>query len=182
MAEINLTEQLIGRLETLKDKLSKDGWKSFYLANIRDAIDQIKRLNQGRVTRIIEIEQLRNELDKFRLLDKCGTDITDGCVVHWTDGGDDLPLEERIATRWDRIAVTRRGLSTTFTVIDSPSEKTRRWAHQFNLGSFIWANTEKYLTVVAANEDEYRAKFSNAGECMAHVLELSLSASENSNE
>ncbi len=115
-----------------------------------------------------------DELDKYRLLDKFGVEITDGCVVHWTDGGDDWTLEERIATRWDRIAVTVRRASTTFIVIDSPSENTRNGGHAFNLGSFIWADTEKHLTVVAENKDDYRKKFKNAGECMAFVLALSV--------
>ena len=42
------------------------------------------------------------------LYDTCDEKIYYGDIVHWTDGGDDLSLEERIRTRWDRIAVVER--------------------------------------------------------------------------
>ncbi|MGR3179885.1 MAG: hypothetical protein ACUZ8E_17735 [Candidatus Anammoxibacter sp.] len=111
-------------------------------------------------------------MDKFtRLYDKFGEPIDVGCIVHWTDGGDELSLSERVKSRWDRIAVVSMdGILPQFTVIDSPSEKTRVSAHTFCYGSFIWKDTEKYLTIVAKNKEEYQQKFSSAGDCMAWVL------------
>jgi hypothetical protein len=115
--------------------------------------------------------EMSEALKKYELFDKFGVEITDGCVVHWTDGGDELTLEERIATRWDRVAVVKRGPKTTFTVIDSPRESIRNAVNMtFTLGAFIYENTAKYLTVVAGSETEYRDRFKNAGDCMAYVL------------
>lgn len=106
------------------------------------------------------------------LYDTAGKKIMHGNIVHWTDGGDELSLEQRILTRWDRIAeveVFKKQVS--FTVIDSPSKNTREHAHTFEYGSFIYQETEKYLTVVAENKKEYFEKFISAGSCMAWVLE-----------
>lgn len=104
------------------------------------------------------------------LTDTLGLPIMVGHVVHWTDGGDDLPLEERIRTRWDRIAVVRKiGIMPNFKVIDSPSERTKAAGHSFNYGCFIYQDTENYLTIVAGSPEEYFKKFVNAGECMAWV-------------
>lgn len=110
------------------------------------------------------------------LYDTLGQKIMTGAIVHWTDGGDDLPLEERIRTRWDRIAVVKmKGIIPQFHVIDSPHPDCRpdgkHGVMKFSYGSFIYTDTENYLTVVAASEDEYRQKFANAGECMVWVLQ-----------
>lgn len=111
------------------------------------------------------------------LWDTLGQPIYVGNIVHWTDGGDELSLEERIKTRWDRIAVVRmENILPHFKVIDSPSKKVRddaaatSWMFDFNYGSFIWKDTEKYLTVVAQSKEEYFSRFKDAGECMYWVL------------
>lgn len=107
------------------------------------------------------------------LYDKFGKKIMFGDVVHWTDGGDELSLEERIKTRWDRIAVVRKlyGAEVNFKVIDSPDKRVVEEEMDFNFGKFIYKDTKKYLTVVAENEKEYFDKFKNAGECMKWVLD-----------
>lgn len=105
------------------------------------------------------------------LYDKRGKKILVGNIVHWTDGGDELPLAERIASRWDRIAVVgMEGILPTFRVIDSPNKETALCGHTFNYGSFIYKDTENFLTVVAESVDDYRKQFSSAGECMSFVL------------
>lgn len=107
------------------------------------------------------------------LFDRKGKPIKVGCVVHWTDGGDDLSLQERINSRWDRIAVvSMKRILPQFTVIDSPHKTTKAYGHTFCYGSFIYQDTENYLTVVADSVEEYHSKFNNAGECMAYVLEV----------
>ena len=107
------------------------------------------------------------------LKDTMGDNIRVGQIVHWTDGGDDLTLEERIATRWDRIAVvSMEGILPVFTVIDSPHHGTKYGRHTFRYGNFIYQDTEKYLTIVANSAEEYIDKFSCAGECMKYVLDL----------
>ena len=124
----------------------------------------------------IEINQLF-EVDDGReftgLYDKFGKKIMFGDVVHWTDGGDELSLEERIKTRWDRIAVVRKlyGAEVNFKVIDSPSKKVIEYDMDFDFGGFIYQDTKKYLTVVAESEKEYFDKFKTAGECMKWVLD-----------
>ena len=112
------------------------------------------------------------------LYDTCGEKIYYGDIVHWTDGGDDLSLEERIKTRWDRIAIVERLVykgkerpEIIFCVIDSPSEQTKQAKSYFTYGSFIYKDTENYLTKVAESIEEYKSKFDNAGQCMAYVLE-----------
>ena len=116
------------------------------------------------------------------LYDTCNEKIYYGDIVHWTDGGDDLSLEERIKTRWDRIAIVERLVyegkerpEIVFRVIDSPSDKVKSWLHTdmycFNYGGFIYKDTENYLTKVANSIEEYKNKFDNAGQCMAFVLE-----------
>lgn len=116
---------------------------------------------------------------KTGLLDTRGLPISYGNIVHWTDGGDELPLDERIRNRWDRIAVVEKLIfkgkerpEICFRVIDSPNEYTRNREPVFNYGSFIYKDTENYLTVVAFSEKEYYKKFQNAGECMEWVLEV----------
>lgn len=105
------------------------------------------------------------------LYDTLGQPICTGQIVHWTDGGDDLPLEERIRTRWDRIAlVWMDGILPQFRVIDSPHPEVKAGGHSFNYGNFIYKDTQNYLTVVADDEAEYHQKFANAGECMVWVL------------
>ena len=113
------------------------------------------------------------------LIDTLGNKIYFGNIVHWTDGGDELSLEERIKTRWDRIAVVEkllvRGIERpeiVFRVIDSPSERTKQYGDTFNYGSFIYKDTENYLTVVAGDKNEYKERFSNAGQCMEYVLKM----------
>lgn len=122
-----------------------------------------------------QIEVLKaelNEKDRWTgLFDTCGKKIYFGNIVHWTDGGDDLTLEQRIKERWDRIAVVgKEGIEVTFSVIDSPNEWTKNYKQVFKYCSFIYTDTEKYLTIVAKNKKEYKKKFKNAGECMAFVL------------
>lgn len=105
------------------------------------------------------------------LTDRTGKPIRVGNIVHWTDGGDDLTLAERIAERWDRIAIVgKEGILPFFHVIDSPSKSVREYAPCFNYGSFIYKETEKYLTVVAKSKAEYKRKFKSPGECMSWVL------------
>ena len=112
------------------------------------------------------------------LYDTCNEKIYYGDIVHWTDGGDDLSLEERIKTRWDRIAIVERLVykgkerpEIIFCVIDSPSEATKQAKSYFTYGGFIYKDTENYLTKVAESIEEYKNKFDNAGQCMAYVLE-----------
>ncbi len=112
----------------------------------------------------------RSEWHHPKLKDRTGRYIKAGQVVHWSDGGDDLPLEKRIESRWDRIAVVEIAPDIAFRVIDSPHDKTRTEGHTFHYGCFIYTDTENHLTIVADSEDEYRKKFKNAGECMAWVL------------
>ena len=106
------------------------------------------------------------------LKDKRGQKITIGSVVHWSDGGEELDMEQRIRERWDRIAVVgQQGILPHFSVIDSPDAKTKAEAHTFCYGSFIYRDTENPLTVVADSIEDYKRKFSNAGECMRWVAE-----------
>ena len=115
------------------------------------------------------------------LKDRLGKPICVGQVVHWSDGGDDLDIEERIRTRWDRIAVvSMKGILPQFTVIDSPNKETRENKHTFNYGNFIYQDTENYLTIVADSVEDYHAKFKSAGECMIFVLNT-VSAKEGEN-
>lgn len=120
------------------------------------------------------IIELSDELQKQKiatgLTDTLGNEILVGNIVHWTDGGDKLTLAERIATRWDRIAVVLKQPDIQFEVIDSPHRETAERGHTFNYGNFIYKDSQKYLTVVANDAVEYRNKFKNAGECMAWVL------------
>lgn len=107
------------------------------------------------------------------LIDTLGNKIFFGDVVHWTDGGDELSLEERIASRWDRIAVVSyKGIEVVFRTFDSPSESSKKHRQEFSYGNFIYKDTQKYLTVAAEGRKEYAKKFKNAGECMAYVLKL----------
>lgn len=119
------------------------------------------------------LEDLRSDDHRCTCLaDRRGKPIKVGQVVHWTDGGDNLSLEERIKTRWDRIAVvSMKGILPQFTVIDSPHEKVKQGAYHFRYGNFMYQDTEKYLTIVAESEEEYHRKFQNAGQCMQWVLE-----------
>ena len=121
-------------------------------------------------------DRCNQPLNATGLVDTLGKPICCGNIVHWTDGGDDLSLEERIATRWDRIAVvSMEGILPQFHVIDSPSKSVMEYARagrmRFNYGSFMYEDTQNHLTVVADDEAAYAAKFANAGECMAWVLE-----------
>lgn len=122
-----------------------------------------------------EMQSLREKVEQVKKLTGCydttGREIEAGHVVHWSDGGDDLSLYERIKTRWDRIAVVEKDPDIQFRVIDSPAEDTKKSGVTFHYGSFIYRNTESSLTIVADSEEEYREKFNNAGECMAFVLE-----------
>ena len=144
------------------------------LRDFQDVVDvgDLKYLGKSKV----DINQLF-EVDDGReftgLYDKFGKKIMFGDVVHWTDGGDELSLEERIKTRWDRIAVVRKlyGAEVNFKVIDSPSKKVIEYDMDFDFGSFIYQDTKKYLTVVAESEKEYFDKFKTAGECMKLVLD-----------
>ena len=107
------------------------------------------------------------------LIDTLGHRIYFGNIVHWTDGGDELSLEERIKTRWDRIAVVEKdGIEVVFKVFDSPDEWTRNYKQEFRYGNFIYADTQKYLTVVAGNREEYEQRIRDAGNCMAIVLKM----------
>lgn len=136
--------------------------------------DKLKAENKELAARLKEAEKFTG------LYDTCGNKIYYGNIVHWTDGGDDLTLEERIKERWDRIAVVGKYMTDDniirpeicFNVIDSPSEVTKKAAPEFAYGCFIYKDTENYLTVVAENATEYKKKFKNAGECMAYVLEV----------
>jgi len=105
------------------------------------------------------------------LFDKLGKPICVGNVVHWTDGGDNFDLETRAKTRWDRIAVvSKKGILPQFTVIDSPSQKTKEAAHTFNYGNFIYQDTENYLTVVADSEADYWKMFKSPVDCRKGVI------------
>lgn len=107
------------------------------------------------------------------LIDTLGNRIYFGNVVHWTDGGDELSLEERIKSRWDRIAVVEKdGIEVVFKVFDSPDEWTRNYKQEFRYGNFIYTDTQKYLTVVAGNREEYEQRIRNARSCMAIVLKM----------
>lgn len=108
-----------------------------------------------------------------RLKDRMGKSIMVGNIVHWSDGGDDLSLDERIANRWDRIAVVHMdGIMPAFTVIDSPDEQTKAYGYTFNYGRFIYKDTENHLTIVADSRDEYDKRFKSAGDCMRYVAAL----------
>lgn len=124
-----------------------------------------------------KIESLEYQAEKNKnwtgLIDTLGNRIYFGNIVHWTDGGDELSLEERIKTRWDRIAVVEKdGIEVVFKVFDSPDEWTKNYKQEFRYGNFIYADTQKYLTVVAGNREEYEQRIRNAGTCMAIVLKM----------
>ena len=124
-----------------------------------------------------KIESLEYQAEENKnwtgLIDTLGNRIYFGNIVHWTDGGDELSLEERIKTRWDRIAVVEKdGIEVVFKVFDSPDEWTKNYKQEFRYGNFIYADTQKYLTVVAGNREEYEQRIRNAGTCMAIVLKM----------
>lgn len=107
------------------------------------------------------------------LIDTLGNRIYFGNIVHWTDGGDELPLEERVKTRWDRIAVVdKEGIEVVFKVFDSPDKRVRNYKPEFRYGNFIYTDTQKYLTVVAGDIEDYKKRFSSAGQCMEYVLKM----------
>jgi len=135
-----------------------------------DYEEQAKQYEQNAML-MLDVQALEGGLEKYKLYDKFGVEITDRCVVHWTDGGDELSLKERIKERWDRIAVTHLRANAEFHVIDSPHNEVRIGKYIFHLWNFMYSDTEKYLTVVAENEAEYFVKFKSAGECMKWVLE-----------
>lgn len=106
------------------------------------------------------------------LRDKNGEDILFGSVVHWSDGGDDLSIDERMATRWDRIAVVCYGLNRVdvkFKVIDSQSESVKNHDMVFCYGNFYYKDTEKFLTVLASSPDEYRENFKSVRDVLFYV-------------
>lgn len=124
-------------------------------------------------------EKCKKELRQTGLYDRLIRPICYGNIVHWTDGGDELDLESRIKTRWDRIAIVDIDIIVpVFRVIDSPSQEIKNKIAsypdymEFNFGSFIYKDTQKYLTIVAESQEEYFQKFKNAGECMKYVLEI----------
>lgn len=143
--------------QQIKDDAYCDGWLDGFASTHQSATEQMRPLAE--------------ELERYALYDRLGKRITHGCVVHWTDGGDDLPLEKRIESRWDRIAVTELSANTGFRVIDSPSDKVKQAGHTFRMGNFIYVETHKYLTVVADSEEEYHSKFQSAGDCMRWVTQ-----------
>lgn len=179
--EIENVEGEIGReldddeVEIFREKFYKKVICEFFgLPEDYTSMEDLKHENQSLK---LENDALKEKLEEYErwtgLYDTCGKKIYFGNVVHWTDGGDELPLEERIKTRWDRIAVVGRdGIEVTFSVIDSPNARTKAYKAVFNYGSFIYTDTEKYLTVVAQSKEEYKEKFKNAGECMEYVLKL----------
>lgn len=179
--EIENVEGEIGReldddeVEIFREKFYKKVICEFFgLPEDYTSMEDLKHENQSLK---LENDALKEKLEEYErwtgLYDTCGKKIYFGNVVHWTDGGDELPLEERIKTRWDRIAVVGRdGIEVTFSVIDSPNAWTKAYKAVFNYGSFIYTDTEKYLTVVAQSKEEYEEKFKNAGECMEYVLKL----------
>ena len=140
---------------------------------LKGKIDDLEKTADGLRMEIEELKMELEEKDRWTgLYDRRGKRIYFGNIVHWTDGGDELTLEERIKTRWDRIAtVKKNGIETEFHTFDSPSQSVRINQPIFRYGCFIYTDTEKYLTVVAKNESEYKERFKNAGECMAYVLE-----------
>jgi hypothetical protein len=103
------------------------------------------------------------------LKDRAGRNIMKGQVVHWSDGGEELDIMERIKTRWDRIAVVAMDPDINFEVIDSPNKDVRRRGNRFHFGNFIYRDTENHLTIVAESEAEYRKKFHSAAEAMIWV-------------
>lgn len=119
-----------------------------------------------------EIARMRGRRDYTGLIDTQGREIKKGCVVHWDDGGAHLPLSERIATRWDRIAEVDMRPDIRFKVIDSPCAKIRDAGYAFDYGSFIYKDTQNHLTIVADSVADYLQKFTDAGQCMAYVAGL----------
>ncbi|MGH1376651.1 MAG: Lar family restriction alleviation protein [Alphaproteobacteria bacterium] len=119
-----------------------------------------------------ENRRLRDMLNETGCLDMNGVAIKEGHIVHWSDGGDDLPIEVRINTRWDRIAVVSRNPDIQFTVIDSPCKATKEQRYTYKFGNFIWKQTEKYLTVVSQNEEEYWQKFDSPSDTLKFVEAL----------
>lgn len=119
-----------------------------------------------------ENDRLRGELRNIGCSDMKKRPIKVGQVVHWSDGGDELDIEERIATRWDRIAVVEKNPDIGFRVIDTPYKDSSCLGHTFKYGCFIYTDTHNYLTIVADSEEEYHEKFKSAGDCMRYVLAL----------
>lgn len=133
-------------------------------------IHQISKMKN----KIETLEYQAKEKEKWTgLIDILGNKIYFGNIVHWTDGGDELSLEERIKTRWDRIAVVEKeGIEVVFKVFDSPSSWVKNNRPYFRYGNFIYTDTENYLTVVAGDLEDYNSRFQNAGQCMKYVLEM----------
>ena len=156
--------------EYLREVFHKEVVHQFFgLPDDYENADDLKKENERLKA---ELEEIKKNENWTGLYDTRGNKIFIGNVVHWTDGGDDLSLEERIKTRWDRIAVVdKEGIEVVFKVFDSPSEHVRMREPYFCYGNFIYKETEKYLTIVAENKNEYRKKFKDAGECMKYVLE-----------
>ena len=154
----------------MRDKELLDWFKSLKF----DAMGNVHViLGKQKVGEIIKALSGKDEVTG--LYDVNGREIKVGQVVHWTDGGDDLSLEERIKTRWDRIAVvSMAGILPQFSVIDSPSKQylERYCSHTFSYGNFIYKDTENHLTIVAQSIGEYNEKFKSAGECMKYVLDI----------
>jgi hypothetical protein len=166
-----MTEITVEKVRELKDKYSKATPTTNEEA--KKLVHEMANAFPAMAALIIKQDaDLKFERKFTGLKDRLGKPILEGNIVHWTDGGDDLSLAERIATRWDRIAkVILDKKQATFKVIDSPSQKTKDHGHTFEYGSFIYEDTERYLTIVAENEQDYNAKFRSAADCMRWVLQ-----------
>lgn len=160
------TEYVYALMKIRDEVLAVECYSVSYIKSVGEYLGKSK----ADIKQLFEIDDGR---EFTGLYDKFGKKIMFGDVVHWTDGGDELSLEERIKTRWDRIAVVRKlyGAEVNFKVIDSPSKKVIEYDMDFDFGSFIYQDTKKYLTVVAESEKEYFDKFKTAGECMKWVLD-----------
>ena len=163
---------------SMNNRLSlKINHQIFIIDSIDDEDDNFleKKKNAEWVQKQLKIavdRLINNAIMATGLKDKCGKEILIGNIVHWSDGGDDLPLQERIKTRWDRIAVVQAKPGLSFKVIDSPHNDVKNGGYAFNYRSFIYTDTENHLTVVADSVEDYNAKFTSAGQCMEYVLKI----------
>lgn len=143
----------------LASKATSKRRRRYYALRQQDMLEVVERLNE-----------LEGAKDFTGLTDRLGKPILVGQVVHWSDGGEELSLAERILTRWDRIAVVQKAPDIQFRVIDSPHGGTKKAGDTFHFGSFIYTDTQNHLTVVANSIEDYNTKHcGNPAEAMAWV-------------
>lgn len=146
--------------------------KSFNVSNIQELVEIVKEHEDLKKENKQLKEALEFEKTRTYLIDRTDKEICSGNIVCWSDGGEELPMEKRISTRWDRIAIVLKNPQIQFKVMDSPAEPVKLAQHTYEWGSFLYKNTKKYLTIVAKNQQEYHELFKSAGDCMKWVEKI----------